>query len=189
MTFIGYARISTEYQNIQNQIDALTEAGCIKVFSETASGAKSDRPQLKACLDYLRPDDTLVVWKLDRLARSLKHLLELMQHFEKNNINFKSITDQIDTTTAIGRFAFHIYGSMVEFERNIISERVKEGMSRSKKRGISSGRKPALNQKQILHAKALYDSNMYTIPEILEELKIRSTATLYKYIKIANNLS
>ena len=122
---IGYARVSTQEQNLELQINALQEAGCKKIFMEKASGAQRDRPELKAALEYMRAneDDTLVVWKLDRLARSLRQLIDTVEELEKQGIGFKSLTESIDTTNSGGRLVFHIFGALAEFERGVIKER------------------------------------------------------------------
>ena len=126
---VGYARVSTLDQNPQLQIDALTAAGCKKLFLEKASGAKEDRPQLAAALDYLRPGDTLVVWKLDRLARSIKQLIQTVDELKARDIGFCSLTEAIDTTTAAGELFFHIFGALAQFERSLIRERTKAGLT------------------------------------------------------------
>lgn len=120
---VGYARVSTQEQNLELQINALQEAGCKKIFTEKASGAQRDRPELKAALEYMRAneDDTLVVWKLDRLARSLRQLIDTVEELEKQRIGFKSLTESIDTTNSGGRLVFHIFGALAEFERGVIS--------------------------------------------------------------------
>ena len=127
---IGYARVSTQEQNLELQINALQEAGCKKIFMEKASGAQRDRPELRAALEYMRAneDDTLVVWKLDRLARSLRQLIDTVEELEKQRIGFKSLTESIDTTNSGGRLVFHIFGALAEFERGVIKERTMAGL-------------------------------------------------------------
>ena len=127
---VGYARVSTQEQNLAMQIDALKKAGCEKIFEEKASGAQRDRPQLKAALNYIRPNtNVLVVWKLDRMARSLKQLIETIENLKKINIDFKSLTESIDTNTSDGKLIFHIFVSLAEFKRSLIRERTMAGKS------------------------------------------------------------
>ena len=133
--FIGYARVSTQEQTLALQQDALTKADCARVFTDTASGAKADRPGLEEALNFARAGDTLVVWKLDRLGRSLPHLLETVAGLQKRGVGFKSLTEQIDTTTSGGKLIFHIFASLAEFERDIISERTNAGLAAARARG------------------------------------------------------
>src|SRR6187200_1319658 len=137
---VGYARVSTQEQDLALQLDALRAAGCAKVYEEKASGAQRERPELKAALDYVRKGDTLVVWKLDRLARSLKQLIETVELLEDRGIGFKSLTESIDTTTSGGRLIFHIFAALAEFERNIIRERTTAGLNAARARGRVGGR-------------------------------------------------
>lgn len=132
---IGYARVSTQDQNPELQLDALRKAGCEKLFVEKASGAQRDRPELTAALDYARAGDTIVVWKLDRLARSLKQLIETVEGLEEKQIGFRTLTEAIDATTSGGRLIFHIFGALAEFERSIIRERTKAGLESARARG------------------------------------------------------
>src|SRR5919202_1797568 len=133
---VGYARVSTQDQNPELQLDALQQAGCERVFVEKASGAQRDRPELKAALDFMRgKGDVLVVWKLDRLARSLKQLIETVEDLERRGIGFRSLTEQIDTTSPGGRLVFHIFGAMAEFARSIIRERTRAGLDAARARG------------------------------------------------------
>src|SRR5215211_6431994 len=136
---IGYARVSTGEQILDLQLDALTKAACGKVFTETASGAKADRVVLQDVLGYLRPGDTLVVWRLDRLGRSLKHLIETVADLRDRGIGFKSLTEQIDTTTPGGKLVFHVFGALAEFERHLIRERTHAGLAAARAR---AGRRP-----------------------------------------------
>ena len=138
---VGYARVSTQDQNPELQLDALKADGCEKVFVEKASGAQRDRPELQAALDYMRSGDTLVVWKLDRLARSLKQLIETVETMEGQGIGFRSLTEAIDTTTSGGRLVFHIFGALAEFERSIIKERTMAGLVSARARGRVGGRR------------------------------------------------
>ena len=145
---IGYARVSTWDQNADLQVDALTEIGCTRIFTDHASGTRTDRPQLAAALDYARPGDTLVVWRLDRLGRSLRHLVETVSGFEEAGIGFRSLNGDIDTTTSNGRLIFHIFCALAEFERDLLVERTQAGLSRARAEGKSIGRPGALTQSQ-----------------------------------------
>src|SRR5262249_20058657 len=152
---VGYARVSTQDQKTKLQLDALTQIGCQRVFTEKASGAQRERPQLQAALDYMRDGDTLVVWKLDRLARSLKQLIETVEALEQRGIGFRSLTESIDTTTSGGRLVFHIFAALAEFERSIIRERTKAGLDPARARGRTGGRPPALSDKDRAMVSAL----------------------------------
>lgn len=178
---VGYARVSTQDQKPQLQIDALQKAGCEKIFEEKASGAQRDRPELKAALEYLREGDTLVVWKLDRMARSLKQLIETVEALEDRNIGFRSITEAIDTTTPGGRLVFHIFGALAEFERSIIRERTSAGLAAARARGKVGGRPPALNEADLEAAKALIANSNLTVKEIAKRMGC-SVSTLYKHL-------
>jgi DNA invertase Pin-like site-specific DNA recombinase len=178
---IGYARVSTHEQTLNLQRDALTEAGCTKIFTDTASGAKTERIGLEEALNYVRKGDTLVVWRLDRLGRSLPHLISTMTDLEERGIGFKSLTENIDTTTSGGKLIFHIFGALAEFERNLIRERTQAGLVAARARGRKGGRPTALTGKQLGIARDLYEKR-HPIAEICRTLKI-SKATLYRYIK------
>src|SRR5436305_1517981 len=182
---IGYARVSTQDQTLNLQKDALEKLGCNKIFTDTASGAKAERKGLEETLQYLREGDTLVVWRLDRLGRSLKHLIETITTLNNRNIGFKSIQENIDTTTSGGKLVFHIFGALAEFERDIIRERTKAGLQAARARGRRGGRPKAttLNTpKKVALAQSLYDDKNNTIDEICKTLHI-SRATLYRYIQ------
>ncbi len=181
---IGYARVSTQDQKPDLQLKALKQAGCKKVFREKASGALRERPQLMAALDYMRKGDTLVVWKLDRLARSLKQLIETVEDLEKRKIGFRSLTESVDTTTAGGKLVFHVFAALAEFERSIIRERTLAGLDAAKARGARPGRKPALDADDIASAKALLVKGDLTVAEVAERLGI-APSTLYKHIPAA----
>jgi DNA invertase Pin-like site-specific DNA recombinase len=146
---IGYARVSTHEQTLNLQRDALTTAGCSKIFTDAASGAKTERNGLDAALAYVRKGDTLVVWRLDRLGRSLPHLITTMTDLEERAIGFKSLTENIDTTTSGGKLIFHIFGALAEFERNLIRERTQAGLTAARARGKKGGRPNALTDRQI----------------------------------------
>lgn len=178
---VGYARVSTQDQKADLQTDALQAAGCEKVFTEKASGAQRDRPELKAALDYIRAGDTLVVWKLDRLARSIKQLIETVEDLEKRGIGFKSLTENIDTTTSGGKLIFHIFASLAEFERSIIKERTKAGLDAARARGKKGGRPPALTDRDIQAAKAMLADPNITVEEVAIRLKV-AASTLYRHL-------
>jgi DNA invertase Pin-like site-specific DNA recombinase len=179
--FIGYARVSTQDQNPQLQLDALTAADCERSFVERASGAQRERPELQAALEYIREGDTLVVWKLDRLARSLKQLIETVESLETRKIGFRSLTENIDTTTPGGRLTFHLFAALAEFERSIIKERTTAGLAAARARGRKGGRPPSLNAKDLAAAKALLGDPEITVEEVAKRLKV-SPATLYRHL-------
>jgi DNA invertase Pin-like site-specific DNA recombinase len=178
---IGYARVSTHEQTLNLQQDALKKTECSKIFTDTASGAKTERIGLDEALSYLRKGDTLVVWRLDRLGRSLPHLITTMTDLEERGIGFKSLTENIDTTTSCGKLIFHIFGALAEFERNLIKERTQAGLTAARARGRTGGRPKALTMKQLSIARELYEKR-HPIAEICRTLKI-SKATLYRSIK------
>jgi DNA invertase Pin-like site-specific DNA recombinase len=178
---VGYARVSTQEQNLDLQLDALKEAGCEKLFTEKASGAQRDRPELSAALDYMRRGDTLVVWKLDRLARSLKQLIETIDRLETHGIGFKSLTEAIDTTTPGGRLIFHIFASLAEFERSIIKERTRAGLLAAKKLGKIGGRPPSLKAEDLVAARALLKDENITVEDVAKRLSV-SPSTLYRHL-------
>jgi DNA invertase Pin-like site-specific DNA recombinase len=178
---IGYARVSTHDQTLNLQQDALTKAGCTKIFTDTASGAKTERIGLEEALNYVRKGDTLVVWRLDRLGRSLPHLISTMTDLEGRGIGFKSMTGNIDTTTSGGKLIFHIFGALAEFERNLIKERTQAGLTAARARGKTGGRPKVLTGRKLGIAQDLYDRR-YPIAEILQTLKV-SKATFYRSIK------
>jgi DNA invertase Pin-like site-specific DNA recombinase len=182
----GYARVSTRDQNLNLQIDALKKEGCEQIFHETASGAKSDRPQLKKLLDRMRKDDVMVIWKLDRLGRSLKHLVTLISELLERKIGLKSLNDPIDTTHSQGRLVFNIFASLAEFERDLISERTQAGLKAARARGRLGGRPKGLSDKaksKAAVAAALYrDKKTKSIDQILKHVNI-SRATLYSYLR------
>ena len=178
---IGYARISTTDQDPALQLDALESAGCAKVFSDTASGALDRRPELDRMLDQLRPGDTVVVWRLDRLGRSLKHLIALVEDLEGRDVGFRSLTESIDTTTAGGKLVFQIFGAMAEFERSIIRERTMAGLEAARARGRKGGRPTVMTPEKIKMARDLYDSKQYTVESIATELGV-SRKTVYRHL-------
>ena len=182
---IGYARVSTEEQTLELQKDALTAADCSRIFSDVASGANTERPGLAEALSFVRSGDTLVVWKLDRLGRSLRHLIDAIRNLEQHHVSFKSLTENIDTTTSGGKLVFHLFGALAEFERDLIRERTLAGLSAARARGRVGGhpRAETLNTPQkVAVAQALYDNKETSISEICDTLHV-SRATLYRYIK------
>jgi DNA invertase Pin-like site-specific DNA recombinase len=178
---VGYARVSTQDQNPALQLDALKAAGCEKLFVEKASGAQRDRPELLAALEYLRAGDSLVVWKLDRLARSLKQLIETVELLESRSIGLRSLTEAIDTTTAGGKLVFHVFGALAEFERSIIRERTKAGLDAARARGKKGGRPPALVAKDLAAAKAMLSNPEITMEEVAKRLRV-APSTLYRHL-------
>lgn len=185
---VGYARVSTIDQNVTPQIDELKKAGCEKIFRDKISGAKSDRPGLQEALDFLREGDSLVVWRLDRLGRSLKHLLETVSLLEERGIGFRSLQEAIDTTTSGGRLIFHIFGALAEFERNLICERTLAGLRAARARGRKGGRPCLLDSKKKELIYRLYDERKHSIKEICHMLGI-SKPTLYKYLAKRNRVT
>jgi DNA invertase Pin-like site-specific DNA recombinase len=177
----AYARVSTFDQNLELQLDALEKHGYDELFTEKASGMKTDRPQLEKLLNKLRKGDILVVWKLDRLGRSTKHVLELAEQLEELGVELVSIQDQIDTTTAIGKAMFRMLVVLNEMERDIISERTRAGLESARARGRIGGR-PKKNNKYVDQALKLYDSKEYSIKEIVEMSGV-SKATIYRKLK------
>ncbi len=182
---VGYARVSTIEQDVTPQTDELKKAGCGRIFRDKASGAKSERPGLQEAMDFLRKGDSLVVWRLDRLGRSLKHLIETVAILEERGVGFRSLQEAIDTTTSGGRLIFHIFGALAEFERNLIRERTLAGLRAARARGRIGGRPRALDAKKTALAYRLYDEKKYAIKEICQMLGI-SKPTLYAYLHRRN---
>jgi DNA invertase Pin-like site-specific DNA recombinase len=178
---IGYARVSTQDQHPALQLDALHAAGCVKVFVEQASSAQRERRQLQAALDYARPGDTLVVWKLDRLARSLTQLIETMEGLAARDIGFRSLTEAIETTTAGGRLVFHIFASLAEFERAIIRERTRAGLGAARARGRRGGRPPALTARELTAAKVMLADPALMVADVARQLRV-APSTLYRHL-------
>lgn len=181
-TLLGYARVSTSDQDPQLQIDALTKAGCVRIFTDVSSGALSSRPELDKLLDYLRPDDTLVVWRLDRLGRSVKHLIDQVGELESRGVHFRSLHDNIDTSTPNGMLFFHIFAALAEFERDLIRERTQAGLSAARARGRLGGRPAKLTTAQIREVKKLYESRAVTVAEIGKIFGVSKT-TIYRALE------
>jgi DNA invertase Pin-like site-specific DNA recombinase len=184
--FVGYARVSTTDQTLHLQHDALTSAGCTKIFTDTASGAQTERKGLTEALAYVRAGDTLVVWKLDRLGRSLKDLISRITELNDRKIGFKSLTENIDTTTSGGKLIFHIFGALAEFERDIIRERTNAGLAAARVRGKRGGRPKALSPDKIKLARKFYADKNASVSEICKMLGI-SRYTLRRYMKQIEN--
>lgn len=181
----GYARVSTNDQKLDLQIDQLRQAGCEQIFKETISGAKSERPVLRSLLEQMRAGDVLVIWKLDRLGRSLRDLVELVSTLMDKGVGLKSLHDPIDTTSSQGRLVFNIFASLAEFERDLIIERTQAGLSAARARGRLGGRPKGLSaaaEKKAVAAEALYKEGQLSVNEIAENLGV-SKATLYKYLR------
>jgi len=181
---IGYARVSTLEQNLTLQRDALTEAGCEKIFIEQMSGAVTDRPALRDALDYARSGDTLIVWKLDRLARSMKQLIETIEKLRVQGIGFRSLTEAIDTTTAQGVLVFHMFSALAEFERALIRERTRAGLAAAKRVGRTGGRPSKLTDDDLDVARTLLANPDITVADIADRIGV-SPATLYRYLPSA----
>lgn len=178
MPLVGYARVSTADQDCTTQVDALTAVGCIKVFPETASGVTRERPVLAQLLDYLRLGDTLVVWKLDRLGRSIRHLIEVVTSLAERGIGFRSLTEGFDTTTPGGKLIFHVLGSLAEFERDLIRERTMAGLATARAAGRVGGRRPKLTERQLAQARKMHTDGE-TITSIAEVLTV-ARSTVYR---------
>jgi DNA invertase Pin-like site-specific DNA recombinase len=182
---IGYARVSTQDQTLDLQKDALTKAGCERTFTDTASGASTERKGLDKALRFLRDgEDTLVVWRLDRQGRSLPHLIETVGGLEKRGIGFRSLTESIDTTASGGKLIFHTFGALAEFERNLIRERTLAGLAAARARGrVGGGQK--VSPSRVAMAQKLHKDKRNTIDDICRTMRI-SRATLYRYLKMSN---
>ena len=181
---IGYARVSTQDQTLDRQTDALTRAGCEKLFTDTTSGSKSERPGLQDAMNHLRAGDTLVVWRLDRLGRTLKHLIALITDMSEKGIGFKSLQENSDTTTSGGKFVFHTFGALAEFERDLIRERTNAGLQAARARGRFGGR-PTIQSRdpqKIALAKRLYADPAMSVKQICATLHV-GRSTLYRYVR------
>lgn len=178
---IGYARISTQEQTLDLQQDALEAAGCERVFHDAISGAQTERPGLDKALNHLREGDTLVVWRLDRLGRSLKHLIEVVATLQDLGISFRSLQESIDTTTSGGKLIFHVFGALAEFERSLMLERTKAGLAAARARGRSGGRPRKLSKRRVELLYRLYDEREHSVAEIAAMMGISKSA-LYRYL-------
>ncbi len=182
---IGYARVSTKDQDLSLQLDSLKDAGCEEIYQEQFTGSTKERPELQKMLQHLRERDVIVVWKLDRLARSLKDLVGLVNEIQDKGAGLSSLNDQIDTTTPHGKFTFHIFAALAEFERDIIRERTMAGLAAARARGRKGGRPKGLSEKAqhtASSAERLYQEGELTIKEICDQLSI-SKMTLYNYLR------
>jgi DNA invertase Pin-like site-specific DNA recombinase len=180
---IGYCRVSTTDQTLDLQLDALRRAGCEKIFEDVASGAKSDRQGLRECIEFARKGDVIVCWKLDRVGRSLKHLIEVVNELKERGVGFRCLTQNLDTTTSSGMLFFHIMGALAEFERSLIQERTQAGLAASRARGRLGGRPKVDNSQRIEIASSLYNDGKVSVAEICKNLKI-SRATFYRDLKL-----
>jgi DNA invertase Pin-like site-specific DNA recombinase len=178
---IGYARVSTADQHLRMQEDALKSAGCEEVYTDVISGVKSQRPGLDKALSYLREGDTLVVWKLDRLGRSIQHLIQTVNALLEKKIAFKSLQESIDTATSSGKLIFHIFSALAEFERDLIQERTQAGLKAARVRGKMGGRPPLLDTRQINRMIEMYDEQKNTVAEICKIYNI-SRPSFYNYL-------
>jgi DNA invertase Pin-like site-specific DNA recombinase len=183
--FIGYARVSTQDQNLELQIEALNKSGCQKIYDDKISGSQKNRPGLDKAIEMLRSGDTLVVWKLDRLGRSVKNLVTLVNDLEKEGIHFKSLTDSIDTSTPSGRFFFHVMASLAEMERDLTIERTRAGLETAKNLGRVGGRKRKMTDSKIASAKQLL-ANGVPPKDVANNLGV-SIPTLYRWIPASEN--
>ncbi|MCF6186468.1 MAG: recombinase family protein [Desulfobulbaceae bacterium] len=179
---VGYARVSTLEQSLNLQVEALKKTGCDKIYEEVVSGIKAERKILNESLSYLRPGDTLVVWRLDRLGRSMKQLIELINMLKEKEVGFKSIVEAVDTTTPTGQFFFHITGAFAEFERNLIRERTMAGLASARARGRKGGRPKALDQETFQMALVLYNEKNITVADICKRFTL-SKRTFYRYLE------
>lgn len=184
---IGYARVSTHEQSLDLQIDALLQDGCeeSEIVTDKVSGVKAERPGLDSIKMKLRKGDTLVVWKLNRLGRSLKNLIQWANYLEEKGVALRSITENIDTSSSTGRLVFHIFGAMAEFERDIIRERTLAGLASARKRGLKGGRKPSLSRKKKEEITKLYESKTVAVTTICEMYGI-ARPTFYRYVREVN---
>ena len=178
----GYARVSTGDQTTDLQRDALEKAGCDRIFTDVASGARAHRPELDHMLDLLREGDTVVVWKLDRLGRSMQNLVDLMTIFDERKVQFRSLTEAIDTSTPGGTLVFNIFGSLAQFERDLIRERTRAGLEAARARGRKGGRPAKLDAKQVREVRRLYASRTVTVDQIAAMMHV-GRSTIYRCLK------
>jgi DNA invertase Pin-like site-specific DNA recombinase len=178
---VGYARVSTGEQKMDLQLDALEEAGCEKIYTDELSGATSDRPGLQEAIDYVRPGDTLIVWRLDRFGRSLKDLVTKVERLREKDVGFKSLKENIDTTSSAGKLQFHIFSALAEFERDLNRERTMTGLRAARARGRVGGRPRALSEEELPQVQTLMENPDISTRQICERFEI-SKATLYRYV-------
>ncbi len=178
---VGYARVSTMDQSSMLQVDALEAAGCYRVFTDHASGALDERVELSRLFDQARPGDTVVVWRLDRLGRSLRHLIDTVNSLADRQIGFRSLTENIDTTTSGGKLVFHIFGALAEFERELIRERTNAGLSAARARGRVGGRPKVMTDDKLATAQQMYNSNEFSLAAIARVVGV-SRASLYRHL-------
>ncbi len=183
---IGYARVSTDDQNLDLQRDALTRTGCLTIYEEMASGKSAGRPELEQCCKALRDGDTLVVWRLDRLGRSLPDLVRIVGELERRGIGFESLGERIETGSAAGKLVFHVFAALAEFERSLIRERTHAGLAAARARGRAGGRKPKLDAQQIREIKRLVTDPSISVSQIAERYKVSRT-TIYKVAPTQKN--
>jgi DNA invertase Pin-like site-specific DNA recombinase len=181
MALLGYARVSTLEQDPALQHDALAAADCVRVFTDRASGALDERVELARVLDHAREGDTVVVWRLDRLGRSLRHLVDTIAALERRGIGFRSLSESIDTTTPGGKLVFHIFAALAEFEQDLIRERTRAGLEAARARGRNGGRPSVMTAEKLRVARELYDAREHTTAQIAEVLGV-SRATLYRHL-------
>ena len=179
---IGYARVSTHEQNLDLQLDALKQAGCERIYQDQVSGTKEARPGLEQALNAVRPGDTLVVWKLDRLGRSIKHLIEVVNSLREQDVAFHSVTEGIDTSTNGGRFVYNIFASLAEFERGLIHDRTMAGLAAARARGRKGGRPRKLTERKLAQARAMLSDPEQSVTEVAKALGV-GRATLYRALK------
>jgi DNA invertase Pin-like site-specific DNA recombinase len=182
MALLGYARVSTLEQDPALQLDALAVAGCERLFTDKASGAIDERGELVRALDHACVGDTLVVWRLDRLGRSLRHLVETVTELQHRGVGFKSLSESIDTTTPGGKLVFHLFAALAEFERDLIRERTRAGLEAARARGRNGGRPSVMSEDKLRVARELYDAREHTTAQIAELLGV-SRATLYRHLQ------
>jgi DNA invertase Pin-like site-specific DNA recombinase len=180
--FVGYARVSLPEQQLALQEDALQQAGCERIYTDTASSTQTDRPGLTRTLEFLRAGDTLVVWKLDRLGRSLSHLVAVVHALHRQGMHFRSLQEQIDTTSGVGKLVFHLFAALAEFEHDLIRERTRAGLVAARARGRRGGRPKSLDTKHTALARALYHAKELSVKEICSLVGIGKT-TFYRYLK------
>lgn len=184
---IGYARVSTEDQDLALQLDALGRAGCQTIYQEKISGKSIERPELAQCLKALRAGDTLVVWRMDRLGRSLTHLVQTVADLEARGVAFESLTEKIETSSATGKLMFHVFAAMAEFERNLIRERTMAGLAAARARGRTGGRKPALDAQQMKEIQALLRDPSISVSEVAKRYGV-SRNTIYRHVPNASQI-